>query len=108
MERYYFFPMNWRKNIDPSIKNHLEAQINETIRNKKAYSIAKKPSEAQLWVAIANLSKQILDLNIKIKFLEQVMQETLKKPSSIIFPDLTPIKKVVKKKAVKRKAVKKK
>jgi ABC-type molybdate transport system ATPase subunit len=92
------FFMNWRENIDPSIRNHLEAQINETIRHRKSFSKSTRPTEAQLWVAIANLSKQILDLNIKIKFLEQIIQESLlKQQGSVVLKSSKPAKKPRKK-----------
>jgi len=79
--------MNWRKNIDPLIRSHLEFQIKEASKNKNAYSKSKNPSNAQLWCAIANLSKQVFDLNLKIKFLENTLKEvasqnTKKKSSS--------------------------
>ena len=69
---------NWKKDIDKSIEDHLELQIRETLPYKKAYSQAKNPTNAQLWVAVANLSKQIFDLNLKIKFLEKALQELVK------------------------------
>jgi len=101
--------MTWREKIDPSIKNHLEAQINQTIRHKESYSKADRPSEAQLWVAIANLSKQIFDLNLRLKFLEQVMQETIGRRGSVVLQKSEEdIPKTTKKKATKRKTTKKK
>ena len=66
--------MNWRKNIDPIIREHLESQIKESHRHKKAYSQARNKNTAQLWVAIANLSKEIFDLNLKIKFIEKTLR----------------------------------
>jgi len=67
--------MSWRKNVDPLIKDHLELQIKESYREKKAYSKAKDKPNAQLWVAIANLSKQFFDLNLKVKFLEKALRD---------------------------------
>ncbi|MEW6063356.1 MAG: hypothetical protein AB1571_03235 [Nanoarchaeota archaeon] len=66
---------SWRDDVDKSIKNHLELQIKETISHSSAYSKAKNQANAQLWIAIANLSKQIFDLNLKMKFLEKALQE---------------------------------
>ena len=92
--------MSWRNHIDPSIKSHLEVQINETARHRKVFSKAEKPSEAQLWVAVANLSKQLFDLNLRLKFLEQVMQESLGKKAIAKKP-------ITKKKIAKKKAKRK-
>jgi len=68
---------NWRNNVDPMIKSHLEAQIKETSKTP-VYKEAKNPGNAQLWVAVANLSKQIFDLNLKLKFLENALREVAK------------------------------
>jgi len=65
----------WRKRIDKDIRDHLEFQIKETSKYEGAYILSKKPSSAQLWCAIANLSKQIFELNLKIKFLENALRE---------------------------------
>lgn len=87
--------MEWRKNIPSSIKNHLELQIKEASKYKKYYLKSKNPSNAQLWCAIANLSKQNFDLNLKVKFLEGVLRDTLQKQSDKI--KTNPIKKSLKK-----------
>jgi len=73
--------MTWRKKTDPIIKEHLEAQIKESYIHKKAYSEAKDPKNAQLWIAVANLSKQVFDLNLKVKFLEKTLREISGKKS---------------------------
>jgi len=69
----------WRKNIDPLLRDHLEMQIKESYRHRRGYTKAKDVSKAQLWCAIANLSKQVFDLSLKIKFLERTLQEVLGK-----------------------------
>jgi len=69
---------NWRKQIDPLLKDHLELQIKESYKQKKAYSKALNTSKAQLWVAIANLSKQDFDLNLRLKVLEKKFNELSK------------------------------
>lgn len=75
--------MNWRENIDPLIKDYLEAQIKESYRYRKGYSGARDVSKAQLWCAIANLAKQVFDLNLKVKFLEKALQETVGKKKKV-------------------------
>ncbi len=98
--------VSWRDSVDKAIKTHLEAQINATTLHKESYNESKSPSNAQLWIAIANLSKQIMDLTIKNRFLENALRETLpytKKHSTIIKTKKKPIKK---KKATKKKSKK--
>lgn len=70
---------NWRNSVSPLLKNHLELQINETLKQKKAYSKSRNKANAQLWCAVANLSKQIFDLNLKINYLESQFKKSLKK-----------------------------
>mgnify|MGYP001571754558 CR=1 FL=1 len=71
--------MNWKDNLDNSTRKHLEAQLKETLRNKKAILNSNDKKNAQLWVAVAGLSQQVLDLSLRIKFLEKVLQETIGK-----------------------------
>jgi hypothetical protein len=68
---------SWRRKVDPMIREHLEAQIKESYKERKAFRGSKEPSRAQLWIAIAGLSKQIFDLNLKVKFLERALQDAL-------------------------------
>lgn len=69
----------WRDKVDASIKDHLEVQIAEATKHKGAYKKSKDPANAQLWCAIANLSKQIFEINLRMKYLENVVKETLPK-----------------------------
>jgi len=71
--------MDWKKNIDPLLKTHLEKQIAESLRHRSVYNLAKNPANAQLWVAITNLSKELFDINLKLNYLERALQETLSK-----------------------------
>ncbi len=68
----------WRDNVDPMIKTHLETQIKEATRFN-SYKQAKNPGNAQLWIAVANLSKQVFDLNLKLTYLERALQDIGKK-----------------------------
>lgn len=76
---------NWRDEIDPLIREHLETLIAESVRHRKAYKNAKNTANAQLWCISAVLQKQIVDLSMKIKFLEKALKEmgTPKKKGSI-------------------------
>ncbi len=87
--------MDWREEVDKGLKPHLESQIKETHRHKNVLEKAPDPISAQLWLAIASLSKQIFDLNIRINYMERLLQDALK-PKSVV------TQKIVKKKIVKK------
>ncbi len=70
--------MSWRKEVDPIIKKYLEREIIEASKQEKAYKKAKDKSTAQLWCSIANLSKQIFDINLKLMYLEKTLQHLAK------------------------------
>jgi len=84
--------MTWRNKVDPLLRTYLESQIKETAKNKPAYSLSSNPPIAQLWVAIANLAKQNLDLSLRLKLLEGVLKEVLNKEKNIL-KEKEPIKK---------------
>ena len=71
--------MTWRKKVDPLLKEHLEVLVKESYRHKKVYSRSKDPSKAQLWCAVASLSKELFDLHLKVKVLEKALQDSLGK-----------------------------
>tara|TARA_Y100000310_G_scaffold339468_3_gene432187 strand:- start:1514 stop:1750 length:237 start_codon:yes stop_codon:yes gene_type:complete len=60
--------MNWRDKLDPGIREHFEDLVKDVAREKSAYHDSQK---AQLWVALAVLSKKVSDLELKIKQLEK-------------------------------------
>lgn len=66
---------NWRETVDPSIRGYLEMQIREAGRHKNSYRLSDNPSNGQLWIAIANLSKQIFDINLKLNYLERALRD---------------------------------
>lgn len=68
----------WRSKVDPLIKNHLEHLINETGRHSSIYRESEHPRLAQLWVALAIISKQLFDINLKLKYLEQALMKVSK------------------------------
>lgn len=65
----------WRKKIDKSLKPYLEKFIAETHFQKEALKTANDPSKAQLWIAIALLSRQLYNMEMKLKYLEKAMQD---------------------------------
>ena len=74
---------NWRDKVSKDIFEHLEVQINESTKYKEAYETAFDKGKAQLWVAIATLSKQIFDLNLKMNYLEGLLREFDKKVKDV-------------------------
>ncbi len=67
--------MDWKDQIDPLLKVHLEKEIMESIKNKNAYQSSENPGIAQLWIAISNLSKKIFDLDLKFDYLDKTLKE---------------------------------
>ena len=64
----------WRMKVPSSLKDHLEMQIAEASKHA-AYKEAKNPSLAQLWLAVANLSKQLFEANLKLRYLERAFKD---------------------------------
>lgn len=73
--------MNWRERIPQSLKTHLEKEVAESVKHRGAYESAIDPGNAQLWVVIAKLSKDIDDLNLKVKTLKSKEKKVIKKDS---------------------------
>jgi uncharacterized protein (DUF2225 family) len=70
--------MNWRNQIDPTIKDHVEARVRQSAENREAILEASNPREAQLWIALGHLSKELTDANMKLRYMEKVLADTLK------------------------------
>ena len=89
---------NWREQIDPTIRKHLEAMVKEVSKDKEAILQSDDPKIAQLWVSIANLQKQNFDLNMRIKMLEAALRDSLmgKKPKQRTKKEQEEIDKVIK------------
>ena len=67
--------MSWRKDFDKSLKPYIERLIRESFNYKKQYSKAVDPGKAQLWIALATISKQLYDVELKLRYLERVLQQ---------------------------------
>lgn len=76
--------MSWRARVDPQIRNHLEKHVVESAKHKKAYMESKNPANSQLWVAIANLSREIVDVSLKLKYLEGTIKDLIEKENNIL------------------------
>ena len=55
----------WHKNLNKELREALEKELNEISRYKEVYNKADNKAIAQLWTAIANLSKKISELDSK-------------------------------------------
>ncbi len=85
---------NWRSKIDPQLRKHLELQIRESSKNKKAIQSSKNKAMSQLWCSIALLSKQNFELNLRVKYLEQALKDI--KPRPVEKTDKKEIDKIIK------------
>jgi len=98
---------NWREKVDPTLKNHLEVMVKETIKNKEAYSKAVNKGNGQLWVAIATLSKQAFNIDLRIKYLEKLIKDMLKEKAEMPISKKIVVRKTAPKKKVNKKDKKK-
>ena len=69
--------MNWRNEIDPVIKDHVEGRITQASANREALILSKNPREAQLWCALGNVSKELAETTIRLKYMEKILADTL-------------------------------
>ncbi len=70
---------NWRSKLDGITRKHLELQLREAYKYNKAYNLSKNSSNAQIWVAVANLSRQIFEMNLRMNVLERALKDTIDK-----------------------------
>lgn len=75
--------MGWREKVNPETKKFLETQINEASKDK-SYLHAKNPGNAQLWLAVANLTKAIVDLEMRLDSLENSMIEAMRMRQKVL------------------------
>jgi len=94
---------DWRERLENSIRTHLELQIREAARHKEAYLSSNNPAVSQIWCAIANLSKQIFELSLKLRFLERGLQEIIEKQQKVATKKFKPQKQKKKAKAPRKK-----
>ena len=69
---------DWRKHVHPELREHLEREIRGTFAYKKGYDDADNKGNAQLWIAVANLSKMINKLEKKLGEIENSVKEAEK------------------------------
>ena len=105
---------NWRDKVDPQLRGHLEAQINNASKHK-AYLQSSNPGNAQLWLAIANLPKKAYELQMKLDSINNALKESVEVKQEAEKKNEAPHSEILqiraekpKKKAIKRKGKRKK
>jgi len=73
----------WRSKVSPKLRKYLNKEVRASLQEVKAIKTAKKKSNAQLWCAIAHLSKQIDELNNKLLKLEAKKKNNKKLEESL-------------------------
>jgi len=66
---------DWRKHVDSSLREHLEKEVRQTFAYKKAYDAADNKGNAQLWIALANMAKQMGQLGKKLESVERGLRD---------------------------------
>lgn len=67
----------WRDKITPTLRLQLEKVIRNSADHKESITKAKDKKTAQLWVALALLSKDLQESKIRTKYLETIVVELL-------------------------------
>lgn len=67
--------MGWRKNLNKSIRPYIEKLVKESFLYSKEYATAENKGKAQLWVALALLSKQLSEIESKLRLFEAVLKD---------------------------------
>lgn len=69
--------VNWQDDLSPSFKLYLDKVIKNSAEHKDAILQAQDKKTAQLWIAIAQLSKELRESKIRVKYLETILTEIL-------------------------------
>jgi hypothetical protein len=67
--------MSWRKNLNRGIRPYVEKLVRESFLYKYEYRAASDEGKAQLWVALALISKQLDQIESKLKLFEGVLKD---------------------------------
>ena len=69
--------VNWRENIKPTLKLYLDKVIKNSAEHKDTIDLAEDKKTAQLWISLAQLSKEQRESKIRVKYLETILTELL-------------------------------
>lgn len=67
--------MSWRKNLNKEIRPYVEKLIRESFLYNEEYKEAEDRGKAQLWIALALISKQLSEIESKLKLFEAVLKD---------------------------------
>ncbi len=68
---------NWRENINPQVKLHLERAIKNSAEFKEHIEKSKDKKTTQLWISMGLLSKELYESKARIKYLENILADLL-------------------------------
>jgi len=71
--------VNWTDKVDGSLKKVLKTLILESRKQKDAFLKADDPKVGQVWCAVAELGKQVVELNMKLNYLEKALVDVSNK-----------------------------
>ncbi len=69
--------VNWRENIKQPLKLYLDKVIKNSAEHKDTIAQAEDKKTAQLWISLAQLSKELRESKIRVKYLETIVTELL-------------------------------
>jgi hypothetical protein len=65
--------VNWRESVKSPLNLHLEKVIRKSAEQREIIKLADDKKTAQLWIAISQLSKDLQESKIRIKYLESIL-----------------------------------
>ena len=68
---------NWRDNVKGPLKVQLEKVIKNSAEHRDTIQLASDKKTAQLWIAIAHLSKELREQKVRTKYMETILTELL-------------------------------
>ena len=67
--------MKWRTNLDKTLRPFVEKLISESFKHEPEFKFADDKSKAQLWVTVGILSRQLYNIEMKLRYLERALQD---------------------------------
>jgi len=68
---------DWRESVKSPLKLHLEKAIKKSAEHRDSINLARDKKTAQLWIALSQLSKELQESKVRIKYLEHILVELL-------------------------------
>ncbi|MFH1823425.1 MAG: hypothetical protein ABH817_01775 [archaeon] len=67
--------MKWRQNLDKTLRPFVEKLISESFKHEPEFRMSGDNSKAQLWVTAGILSRQLYNVEMKLRYLERALQD---------------------------------